>query len=296
MRALTAAAIDEPLVRRLLQAQFPHWAELPLRPVDFQGWDNRTFRLGEAMSVRLPSAERYALQAGKEARWLPHLAAALPLAIPQVLGVGQPTAAFPYPWSVRGWIDGRPAGPADAGSHSVATDLAAFLQALWRIDPAGGPQPGPHCFWRGGALHTYDSEARAALTALSGQFDLDRTMTMWEAALASRFDGPTAWVHGDIAPGNLLFDAERLIGVIDFGCCAIGDPACDLAVAWAWLEGPARAAFRSVLAAPSPVWARARGWALWKAAITLADPARGGWPPPALAARAMQALLTEELE
>lgn len=211
-----------------------------------------------------------------------------------MLELGKPTPDFPHPWSIRGWIDGRPAGPADADSLSLADELAAFLHALWRVDASGGPAAGAHSFWRGGSLQTYDGEARAAFAAVSDRVEIHRVTAIWDAALASPSDDRASWVHGDIAPGNLLMKAGRLVGVIDFGCCAVGDPACDLAVAWAWFDAPARAAFASALGASAGRWARARGWALWKAAITLAAPGRGGWPPPGVAARTLEALLTEE--
>lgn len=62
---LERVLIDAPLVRRLLFAQFPRWADLPLTPVPQSGMDNATFRLGPDLSVRLP---RYARWAGQVAR------------------------------------------------------------------------------------------------------------------------------------------------------------------------------------------------------------------------------------
>lgn len=89
---------------------------------------------------------------------------------------------------------------------------------------------------------------------------------MWKAALAARWDGPPVWFHGDVAPGNLLVDASgRLCAVIDFGQFGVGDPACDLTIAWTLLRGRAREAFRAAMAIDKPMWVRGRGWALWKA-------------------------------
>jgi len=64
MPSVDKAAITPALVSRLVADQFPQWADLPVRPVELDGWDNATFRLGEDMSVRLPSGGQYALQAG----------------------------------------------------------------------------------------------------------------------------------------------------------------------------------------------------------------------------------------
>src|SRR4051794_21668521 len=80
------AGIDAALVKRLVKAQFPQWAELVVEPVRVEGWDNRTYRLGDSMTVRLPTAAAYAPAVDKEDRWLPVLAPQLPVAVPEVLG------------------------------------------------------------------------------------------------------------------------------------------------------------------------------------------------------------------
>ena len=77
------------------------------------------------------------------------------------------------------------------------------------------------------------------------------------------------WFHGDIAMGNLLVRDGALAAVIDFGTCGVGDPACDLVIAWTLFEGDSRTAFRREVGLDEATWARARGWALWKALITL---------------------------
>jgi aminoglycoside phosphotransferase (APT) family kinase protein len=160
--------IDVALVRSLIAAQFPQWAHLPVRPVGRSGWDNRTFRLGDELSVRLPSAEGYVPAVEKEQRWLPYLAPRLPVPIPVPAGRGVPGAGYPYPWSVYRWIEGT---PVDAGPVfdllGFATDLAGFLVALRAVDPAGGPAAGPHSFWRGGPLEVYDAETRQAIALLA---------------------------------------------------------------------------------------------------------------------------------
>lgn len=263
--------IDAHLAARLVGAQFPQWAGLPVRPVVPGGWDNRTFRLGETMSVRLPSRAVYVAQIDKEQAWLPKLAPHLPLPVPKPIARGEPGEGYPWPWSVYAWLEGERAQPDHIGDLAIfARELAGFLGALQRIDASDGPPAGPHNFWRGGPLATYDTEAREALQALAGRIDTAAATRVWEAALASTWPGPPVWVHGDIAPGNLLVQAGRLSAVIDFGSSGVGDPACDLAIAWTLFEGESRTAFRDTLALDPDTWARARGWALWKALILLA--------------------------
>src|ERR1700735_2332794 len=139
MRPVDKAAITSALVSRLTAAQFPQWADLPVRPVELDGWDNTTFRLGEEMSVRLPSGEIYAQQVDKEHRWLPALARQVPLPIPEPLARGAPGCGYPWQWSVYRWREGDPETSGrgrDLGQF--AADLADFLAALYRIDHPGG--------------------------------------------------------------------------------------------------------------------------------------------------------------
>lgn len=63
----------------------------------------------------------------------------------------------------------------------------------------------------------------------------------------------------------------KLTAVIDFGGTAIGDPACDFVLTWTFFDDPSREIFRSTIGLDKDTWARARGWALWKTLITLAD-------------------------
>jgi len=264
--------IDASLVGRLVAAQFPQWADLAIRPVEFGGWDNRTFHLGARMTARLPSAAPYAAQVEKEHQWLPRLAPSLPLAIPVSLAMGAPAEGYPWPWSIYRWLDGETASRApglDLGR--CATALAQFLLALQRIEAAGGPAAGAHNFHRGGPLTIYDTQTRRAIVTLGDRIDADAVTAVWEAALAAPWRGPPVWLHGDVAAGNLLVDADgRLTAIIDFGCSGVGDPACDLAIAWTFFEGESREAFRAALPLDAAAWARGRGWTLWKALIVWA--------------------------
>ena len=264
--------IDAALVRRLIAAQFPPWADLPVRPVEAGGWDNRTFRLGPRMTARLPSAEPYALQVEKEHRWLPKLAPLLPLPVPVPLAKGAPAGGYPWQWSVYRWLEGEPASVGGiADLRRFATDLAEFLNALRRSDPTGGPPPGRHNFFRGGPLTVYDAETRQAIAALEGRVDTGAASAVWQAALGAKWDGSPVWFHGDVAAGNLLIEDGRLGAVIDFGTSGVGDPACDLAIAWTLFGGESRDAFRAAMGLDDATWARGRGWTLWKALITLAE-------------------------
>jgi aminoglycoside phosphotransferase (APT) family kinase protein len=269
--------ITAAVVAALVAEQFPEWADLAVVPVALDGWDNATFRLGEALSVRLPSADAYVVQVDKEQRWLPILARHLPVRIPEPVAKGQPGSGFPRPWSIYRWIDGEPASvDRVVDVTAFATDLAGFLAALYAIDARNGPPAGKHSFFRGGPLDTYDAQSRESLRLLGGEIDRDAATEVWDAAVASPWDRSPVWVHGDVTASNLLVADGRLRGVIDFGCAAVGDPACDLVMAWTFFTDAGRAALRRGLPLDDGTWARGRGWALWKALITLAREKQGG--------------------
>jgi aminoglycoside phosphotransferase (APT) family kinase protein len=265
-------AIDEALAGRLISAQFPAWAHLPLRMVIPGGWDNRTFRLGDTMSVRMPAGEGFASQVEREQQWLPRLAPRVPLTIPEPLARGAPGNGYPWAWSIYRWIEGESmvAAPVD-DLELLAGDLAHVLDALHRIDPGGGPVPRPHDFIHGGTLRSHDEDVLRAIASLGDRIDAGAIRAVWSEALASTWQGSPVWVHGDLTAGNLLVNDGRLCAIIDWGCTGVGDPACDLVPAWTLLSGPSRQGFRAALPLDTATWARGRGWALWKALVTLDD-------------------------
>ena len=258
--------IDIPLVRSLIATQFPQWADLKIKPVEFSGWDNKTFHLGQHMTVRLPSHAEYSGQVEKEQYWLPKLASHLTLPIAMPLAMGKPTLEYPLHWSIYKWLEGSTASIERINDLSeFATMLAEFLSSLQQSDATGGPLAGEHNFYRGGDLATYDAETKHAIENLADKTYVKGATAVWNLALASTWQYPPVWVHGDIAIGNLLVNNGQLTAVIDFGQLGIGDPACDLAIAWTLFTGESREAFRAALKLDSATWARGRGWALWKA-------------------------------
>lgn len=263
--------IDAALIRKLIASQFPQWKNLPIVPVATSGWDNRTFHLGKALSVRLPSAAEYELQVEKEYLWLPKLAPSLPLPIPEPIAMGRPEHGYPWKWSIYRWLDGESAATATiADLETFASDLADFLIAFHNIDTVGGPKPGLHSFYRGGSLSVYDADTRRAISSLEGKIDVKAATKVWEDALSTTWQNQPVWVHGDISAGNLIVKDGKLCAVIDFGQLAIGDPSCDLAIYWTLFHGKSRDIFQKKLFFDKDTWARARGWVLWKSLIVAA--------------------------
>jgi aminoglycoside phosphotransferase (APT) family kinase protein len=258
---------DVALVRRLISSQFPEWTDLPVTAVDHRGTDNALYRLGEDSVVRLPTRERTVVTLAKERRWLPHLAAELPLAVPAPLAHGIPGHGYPFEWAVYSWLPGVAAAESPfADQVAAAVELAGFIAALERIDPSGGPPPGEHNFGRGEPLSARDPGVRKAIAALGDALDAAGVAQTWEEALrVPEWEGEPVWVHGDLDARNVLVVDGRLSGVIDFGGLGVGDPAADVMAAWKLFSADARRAFREALAVDGATWARAKGWALSQA-------------------------------
>jgi aminoglycoside phosphotransferase (APT) family kinase protein len=264
-------AIDESLIQALIRDQFPQWAHLPVHAIPRSGWDNRTFRVGDHLLARLPSAQGYAAQVHREQRWLPYLRSHLPLDIPAPVGLGRPAHGYPWAWSVYTWIPGASAAdqaPVDVGQF--VERLSDFLTVLHTIPADAGLTASADNFFRGGSVKVYDGQFRQAIAILGSRIDSLAALNLWESATASHWTQPPVWVHGDIALGNLILSEDSLVAVIDFGQMCVGDPACDLAIAWTYLRGKHRKDFRSRLAVDAATWHRAKAWALWKAAIVAA--------------------------
>lgn len=260
--------IDVTLVERLVKSQFPQWAQLSIRPVKLSGWDNRTFHLGDTMSVRLPSAEMYSSAVQIEQHWLPRLAPKLPLPIPKPVALGQPGEGYPWQWSIYQWLPGEVAArDILADLDDLAADLACFLKALQHIDPTGGPIRR----LRGGSLELWRSQAEDALAKLTASqtINTEAATEIWQTAIAAPMEEEPVWYHGDVAAGNLLIEDGRLSAVIDFGGVGVGDPACDMTIAWTLLDSRSRKVFREAMGVSDAIWNRGRGWALWKAMIVV---------------------------
>lgn len=258
------------LVRRLIASQFPQWSDMHVEPAPSGGTDNVMYRLGDDMAVRMPRIERTKRQVVQEAHWLPIFAPQLPLAVPVPIALGEPAEGYPFPWAVVPWLPGDDARVAPIDLDAAATDLAGFIVAMRSIDTANGPRPGWENAGRGMPLGILDDYMRAAIAALDEGFDRDGLLAIWDAAVnAPVWDRAPVWVHGDLGPENLLACDDRLTAVIDFGCMAVGDPACELLPAWGMFSGHSREVFREATGLDDATWARARGWIVMPAVTGL---------------------------
>ena len=258
--------IDAGLVGRLVAAQFPQLAGLPVSAVRPAGTVNAIYRLGDHLCARLPRVQQYADDLADEWRWLPWLAPHLSLRVPEPVGQGHPAGGYPFPWAIYRWIDGQPyADELVEDERQAAADLARFVAELRTIDPvAGAPRAGRR------PLRELDAATRAAIDSLPNVIGRDAATAAWECALqAPAWHGTPVWIHTDLLRSNLLVAGGRLSAVIDFGAAGIGDPAADVIAAWSVFGRAGRETFRAALGVGDGTWNRARGFALHQAVLII---------------------------
>ncbi|MDN4175540.1 aminoglycoside phosphotransferase family protein [Nocardioides sp. SOB77] len=270
-------AVDVDLVQRLVADAFPALAGRELVPVATSGSSNTMFRLGRDLVVRLPRQPGGGASITKEARWLPYVAGRLPVAVPEVVGVGEPALGYPERWSVTSWLPGAVPRPPVSGAASVRlardlADLVAHLRAM--VVPAGVATDASLSWYRGGPLAALDADVRMSATACAGlglPLDLRAALRVWDLAVAAEetVEPSVGWYHGDLVAENLLVDrAGRLSAVLDLGGLGVGDPTVDLVVAWEVLDAEGRAVFRRALDVDDATWTVSRGWAVLIGLVT----------------------------
>lgn len=257
------------LAKSLVNSQFPQWADLPIKEIESTGTDHAIYRLGDTMAIRLPRVHWATDQAAMEHEWLHKIAPYLPLAIPEQLAQGVPDKGYPYTWSIYRWLEGENAITMKFTDLSqAASSLADFIVALQQINTKGGPLATQHKSRRGLSLAVRDTDVRKAIVALGDKIDSVAVTSAWEKALAvPEWGRAPAWFHGDLLPGNILINQGKPSAIIDWSNLAIGDPACDLMIAWRLFSGESREAFRKTLAVDDATWARGQGHALAQALI-----------------------------
>jgi aminoglycoside phosphotransferase (APT) family kinase protein len=276
------ADTSEQIVRSLLLAQCGQWADGGLTYLRSAGTDNVLWRLNadgaEPLVVRLPRTSKAAKGMAKELQVLPLVSGNFPFPVPEVRHHGTSTEQFPHPWAVLNWLNGSDAWSSkgqldDPRADDFALDIAqaiVAIRSLARSVPdlstylptrVAGERGGPinavlnnleHWLcdpqWQASNLLDVTAVRRSAAESL------EVAMSTWTPAV----------VHGDLLPGNILVAQNegidyRLAAVIDWGGAGIGDPAQDLAPAWALLETKARQTFREALEVDDETWLRARG-------------------------------------
>ncbi len=286
-------SIPAQLVRRLLTAQAPQYAELPLREVA-HGWDNVMFRLGDQLAVRLPRREVAARLTAGEQRWLGELPSDLGIPIPVPRFVGEPGEGFPWHWSIVPWFDGETLDARELRAGE-AERLGRFFRRLHQ--PA--PDAAPTNLFRGVPFSERppgidDRIARCEDWLQAHGFEARMLPAMWRRCASVPVDGGRRWLHGDPHPKNLIAKDGRLVAVVDWGDLCAGDPATDLAAAWMIFDGDARRRFFTAYGSnDTNLLERGRGWAITLGTLLLLTGLDDDPVFQAVGERTLRALLTD---
>jgi aminoglycoside phosphotransferase (APT) family kinase protein len=159
----------------------------------------------------------------------------------------------------------------DNSLEKLAVDLAKFLRELQAIASVPGPAPGQHNWWRGDHVSVYNQGAQEQIAKLANVIDATKAMHLWKKACQTRWNKKPVWIHGDLSIGNILLKDEKISAIIDFGGMSLGDPACDLVIAWTFLKEKARKIFAREIPLDEETWLRSKAWALWKATFELCE-------------------------
>jgi aminoglycoside phosphotransferase (APT) family kinase protein len=259
--------LDEEAARRLIVEQFPSWRHKQVRRIRTDGTVNAIFRIGTDLTARFPlrSADPGDMRAEleREAAAMRELAACCPLPTPVRVAEGTPGHGYPLPWSVQTWLPGVVATPGGLGhSEAFARDIAALVRTLRTADTGGRHFTGTG---RGGSLQDSDGWMDTCLRESEGLLPVDKLRSLWDGFRILRTAGPDVMTHGDLIPGNLLVQGERLVGVLDGGGFAPADPSLDLVAGWHLLDADARTLFRRELACTDLEWWRGAAWAFQQA-------------------------------
>ena len=259
---MPAAEIDVTvdLVRSLIVEQHPDLADLAVSLVA-NGWDNVIFRLGPTLAVRVPRRRAGADLVVHEHRWLPDMAARLPIPIAAPVRIGRPSIAYPWSWSICPWFDGEVASDVVlADPVGDARRLGAFVATLHQPAPPDAPiNP-----YRGQPVADLRPRVHANVELLGSQVEGPRVLERFESlASVDEWSGEPLWLNGDLHAANMVVLDGAISAVLDFGDLTSGDPAVDLAIGWMLFDDEARSVFRTAAGGiDDATWSRAQVWAL----------------------------------
>jgi aminoglycoside phosphotransferase (APT) family kinase protein len=200
-----------------------------------EGWDFQVFEVGAEWLFRFPKREESATRLTKEYHLLSDLVQWVSLPIPNYRYFCESHGDSGWPLAGYDKIPGTPADVTEAIDWpTVARQLGIFLGELHtypvgRALEAGVPrEKRSPAQWRDRALASLDGIANLPVD--------QRDLREYLSDLPKCTSGTPRLVHNDLWAEHILIDPHTLgvSGVIDWGDAAIGDPAIDLALVYAW--------------------------------------------------------------
>jgi aminoglycoside phosphotransferase (APT) family kinase protein len=259
--------IDADMVRRLIQDRFPEYRHEPIVQLGATGTVNAIFRIGSRVAARFPLRAMDPVECAellrREAAAMAEFAKHSPFPTPRPLGLGQPGALYPMPWSVQNWIEGEVATPNGlATATAFALDIANLIVSLRAAGTHGRRFGGQG---RGGNLPEHDDWMEVCFRNSEGLLDVARLRRLWARLRDLPPSGFDVMSHRDLIPANLLVQDGRLVGVLDAGGFGPADPALDLVAAWHLLDRERRDIVRCHLGSDEVEWERGAAWAFQQA-------------------------------
>lgn len=95
--------------------------------------------------------------------------------------------------------------------NQFAKDLGEFLVELQSIDATDGSYGGLHNYYRGCPLTEFKFHewTLSSLDILGNLVDKEKCLEIWNKAISTEWMNDPVWIHGDVAPGNLLVTNSR---------------------------------------------------------------------------------------
>lgn len=249
--------IDIKIVRKLLDEQFPQYKQEELMSMRTSGTDNRMFNLGSDKLVRLPRTEGAVASLEKEALWLPQIGPKLPIEVPIPIHTGKSSKEYPFPWLICPFLEGAsPNNSNPLDQEQAVLDLAKFIKQMQKLNTKNAPT----CS-RGQHIKIRDNTVKKYIPLLKEEYDISLLSEIWDSVINTpEWKGLSYWIHGDLHEGNILSKKGKIIAVVDFGLCGVGEPSCDYMCAWTLLGKESREKFKSLLNPDPSCWKRGLGW------------------------------------
>ncbi len=268
---LSMDKINLNLVKQLISEQCNKYNGLPIIPIQSSGTEHTLYKLGNDHLIRLPKIEIECSNCNiytlNEYKITSDLANKLSIPISEPIFLDHPNLQYPYYWSIIKWNEGYNPDIENIDEYSVlAIELAKFINELHKVKINDTSYSR-----RGLNLNTVDIETRNCILKLYDEFNTKLLLDLWSNySNVPTWDKDPVLVHGDLLPSNILIKNMHLNAVIDFSDVGIGDPACDLIIAWSLFKYKSRKIFRNhLINIDDNTWIRGKAWALSIAAIML---------------------------
>jgi aminoglycoside phosphotransferase (APT) family kinase protein len=243
--------VTEPLVRLLLNRQFPQLSALPIQEIG-NGWDNTVYRVGDEYVFRFPRRDIAITLLNTEAKILPKLEHYITVPYAKPLFFGKESDDYPAPFLGYTYLPGKfPIGISDETRMKSASKLARFLKNLHAFPVDIAEQAGVLSDQRN--LTDIAGRKEKMLNLLSNltlyitQAELNEIADYLRGIHLDQAKHRYVLIHGDLHFKNILVDdVGELSGIIDWGDVNLGHPACDLSIVYSFLPPAARAAFYDI--------------------------------------------------